>query len=77
MMPKVGSGRALRGNREPEKWQPYKLWMADLWSCPECGFEIICGTGASPISEHYSPDFAGEIEAVSREGKLKVKVNDC
>ena len=41
-----------------EDGRPYKLWDADLWSCPECGNEVIAGFGAQPIVEHYQqPDY--------------------
>jgi hypothetical protein len=36
--------------------QPYKIWLADLYACPECGVEIVTGFGAHPISEHYRQD---------------------
>ena len=41
------------GLAAPELWQPYKLWMGDLWACPDCGSEIIVGTGVKPISERH------------------------
>jgi hypothetical protein len=22
---------------------PYKLWLADLYTCPKCGLEVVCG----------------------------------
>lgn len=38
--------------------RPYKLWMADLWECQDCG-SLVLYTAASqkPIAEHYQPDF--------------------
>jgi hypothetical protein len=38
--------------------KPYKLWLADLWECRGCGRQIIVGAGASPVAEHYQPDYA-------------------
>lgn len=43
--------------------KPYKLWQGDKWRCPGCGAEIVVGVGASPIAEHYQPDFAAKVEA--------------
>ena len=37
---------------------PYKLWDADLYECPRCGFQIISGFGRSPLVEHYQPTYA-------------------
>ena len=64
---------ALPGRVESKKWKPYKLWVGDLWSCIECGFEIIIGAPPEPISEHFRPDFAGMMERL----KPAFKVNDC
>jgi len=33
--------------------EPYKIWNADLWKCPKCGFELIAGFGSRPIVEHF------------------------
>jgi len=41
-----------------EDGRPYKVWMADLFECPDCGHQIVAGFGARHISEHYMPDFA-------------------
>ena len=57
----------------PEVWTPYKLWVGDLWKCPECFHEIVVGV-AGPISEHYKPDFK---EIVARIGGDQLQVNDC
>jgi len=42
--------------------EPYKLWMADLWKCPECGIEVIAGFGAHNYAEHYQPNFAEQFK---------------
>ena len=70
-MPKVNG--ALPGNAAPNQWRPYKLWMADLWECPDCGGEILVGNGNQPISEHYEPDFAEQV----RTAQPLVTINDC
>lgn len=62
------------GRMEPEKWRPYKVWVADLWACPDCGHQILSGFGKGPIAEHYEPNF----ETIR--AKLKAdqfQVNDC
>lgn len=64
---------ALPGLREPDSWEPYKLWMGDLWQCPDCKAQIIVGVGRLPISEHYQGDFDALL--VSQQPVLQV--NDC
>lgn len=36
--------------------QIYKLWEADLWSCPKCGHKIVSGFGYNPTHEHFNSD---------------------
>ena len=33
--------------------QPYQVWDADLWKCPECGCEIVVGFGEGPVARHF------------------------
>ena len=41
-----------------EGWVPYKLWMADLYSCPSCEKEILGGFSlGGPMAEHYQSDY--------------------
>jgi hypothetical protein len=54
-------------------WQSYKLWSGDLWRCRGCGAEIIVGTGANPMAEHYQSDYAAKIERYQPE----IRVDDC
>lgn len=43
---------------------PYKLWMADLWSCQDCGAEVLhTSEFQRPIAEHFHPDFATKIQS--------------
>lgn len=35
---------------------PYKIWRADLWYCPNCNTEIISGFGFNEVSEHFETD---------------------
>ena len=57
----------------PERWVPYKLWVADKWRCEGCGHEIVVGSGANPVSEHYMDDFRKKVE----EYQATFQVNDC
>lgn len=43
---------------QTEDSQPYKLWDADLYACPQCGTEVITGFGREPLAEHYQPTYA-------------------
>jgi len=61
------------GLAEPESWEPYKLWHADLWECPDCEAQIIVGAGYSPIAEHYQPGF----REVVKNSEPLIQVNDC
>jgi predicted RNA-binding Zn-ribbon protein involved in translation (DUF1610 family) len=40
--------------------QIYKIWDADKWKCPLCGFEVIAGFADKPLMQH----FEGDIEKV-------------
>lgn len=71
-MPK-GNG-ALPGTVDSASWQPYKVWVADQWTCEGCGAVILSGFGRGPISEHYKADFA---DTVTRLGADQLQVNDC
>lgn len=63
----------IRGNRMPEQWEPYKLWVSDLWKCKDCGHEILKGTNSNRLAEHYEPHFKEWIEKLG----AKLIVNDC
>lgn len=45
-------------NRPPE---PYKLWSADLLTCPGCGRRIVAGFPEEPYAVHFEPDFADKL----------------
>jgi len=51
---------------------PYKIWEADKWRCPECGYEVIAGFGKEAIAEHYQDSF-GRIVEVYKEQRNLVK----
>lgn len=63
---------AKPGTAEPDKWTPYKLWMADVWECPECGHQIVIGA-TEPMAYDYQPQFKTWMEALQPE----LRVNDC
>lgn len=48
-----------------DKHKPYKIWLADLWECPDCGHQVILGYGLHHISEHYEPDFDRYLKRVT------------
>jgi hypothetical protein len=59
-------------------WQPYKLWMGDLWECPNCNQQIVVGTGHNRIAEHYEPNYEQTVERfVVASGRDLIVVDDC
>lgn len=65
---------ALPGTDQPERWQPYKLWLGDLWRCESCGHEIISGVGFNPVAERHHENFEG---VRTSQGYDQFQVNDC
>ena len=52
--------------------EPYKLWMADLWECQECGAQILyTNTLQSPIAQHFQPDFADKVRSYKPQYRAK------
>jgi len=68
----VEEGRPL-SNVPNNQWGPYKLWMADLFECPSCGYQIISGFAQANFAEHYQSNYA---EQRTKHPPL-VTVNDC
>lgn len=66
-----GNGNPVAGTFEAHNWTPYKLWLGDLWKCPDCGAQTISGVGLQPISEHFHENFAELAKDAS------IVVNDC
>ena len=54
-------------------WQSYKLWVADLYECPQCGFELVTGFGHAPVREHFVSDYRKWLELNRPIGR----VDDC
>lgn len=55
-------------------WEPYKLWVGDLWECPTCHHQLVSGVALHPIAEHYEPDFQRQVDVYGAERLL---VKDC
>jgi len=48
--------------------RPYKLWMADLWECQDCGAQVLYTSALqTPVAEHYQPDFAAKMQSYAPE----------
>jgi hypothetical protein len=42
--------------------RPYKLWMADLWECQDCGAQVLyTAPMQTPIAESYQEEFPAKI----------------
>lgn len=65
---------AQPGNLEPEHWEPYKIWVGDLWKCRGCGTEIVVGFCSTPIMVHHEPGFTDEMARLNAD---QFQVNDC
>jgi hypothetical protein len=44
--------------------RPYKLWLGDLWECPNCEAQVIVGTGASPVVHAHEPGYSRLCESI-------------
>ncbi len=64
---------ALVGKPGEGQWRPYKLWLGDLWWCPDCETEIIIGNGHVAVSEHFEDNFCQATEALG----AKLMIKDC
>jgi hypothetical protein len=65
---------ALQRGRDAVGWKPYKIWVGDLWECPNCHAQIVSGVAHQPLSEHYKEDFE---EVRQRTKADRLQVNDC
>ncbi len=48
-----------------DRHKPYKIWLADLWECPDCSHQVILGYGLHAISEHYMIGFDQYLKQVT------------
>jgi hypothetical protein len=55
-------------------WTPYKVWVGDLYECPDCHAQTITGVSHDRLAEHYEPGFARCIEQT---GASRLMVKDC
>lgn len=52
--------------------QPYKLWMADLMECQECGAQVLFTAALQkPIAESYQPEFAEKLQTFAPQYQAK------
>jgi hypothetical protein len=72
-MPVGGVARAEPGTDHPEQWEPYKLWVGDLYECEGCGAQTIVGVPHVHLAEHYQPDFTENCKRFN----ATFQVNDC
>jgi len=63
-----------KSGKHSHGWTPYKVWVGDLWHCPDCHAQIIVGVGHSRLAEHYEPGFTLAIEQT---GADQLLVKDC
>jgi len=52
-----------------EDTELYKLWFADLYKCPRCGFEIVLGFSVTPLMEHFEGDIDLKFNQLEASGK--------
>ena len=38
--------------------EPYKVWSADLWQCPNCKDKVVSGRGDNPLMHHFQDGFS-------------------
>ena len=71
-----GGGMEWDGERGKDSlgWTPYKVWVGDVWACPDCGSQIINGVGIDPVAEHYQDGFD---EVMTRTNARQLMVKDC
>lgn len=43
---------------------PYKLWGADEWRCPVCGFKVLVGFSEKSIHAPYTDDVQGVVRRI-------------
>lgn len=55
-------------------WTPYKVWVGDLFECPDCKTQTVAGIGASRLAEHYEPNFKAVIKRLNA---MQLFVKDC
>ena len=51
-----------KSGKDSVGWIPYKLWVGDLWECPDCKAQIVTGVTKNRIAEHYEVTFTQQIQ---------------
>lgn len=51
---------AVTVEEQLEDGDPYKLWDADLYECPQCGWQVITGFAQLPLAEHYQDTYEAQ-----------------
>lgn len=76
---RVRDNEEIRGRRSPGEWAPYKLWVADLWECPDCGHQLVTGFGGGPVVERHHAEFNQTIrDTLTRDEYGRgYQINDC
>ena len=55
----------------------YKVWNADAWKCPGCGFEIVAGFANNPLrADHYAEDFPAWLDTVKADASRIIYDNE-
>ena len=49
---------------------PYKIWDADLYKCPKCGYEVIVGFAHFAIAEHHEANFESTVQSYRDKERL-------
>ena len=61
---------------ENASFGPYKVWYADVWSCPKCQHETVAGFGNNPIAEHYHEGFQEWLEKAKSRARRIIYDNE-
>jgi hypothetical protein len=52
--------------------RPYKLWMADLWECQDCGALVLfTSPQQKPVAESHDVDFAAKMSSFAPQFQAK------
>lgn len=55
---------------DKQKPQPYCLWEADIYWCPNCGFEVVMGFADQPYARQNEDGFLDELKHREANGKV-------
>jgi len=69
-----GFGGDGRQGKHSIGWRPYKIWIGDLWECPDCKSQIVTGVGMQRVAEHYESNFN---DILDRTNAKQLLVKDC